>query len=54
MSGPSASWWAIGGGGMLVGIVVLLFDGVYWTLGLLPLVGYAFWKARRAQRAGNY
>jgi hypothetical protein len=38
---------------MLVGILVLLFDEVYWTLALLPLVGYAFWKASRAQRAGE-
>jgi hypothetical protein len=51
MSGPSASWFAISGGGMLVGVVVLLFDGLYWPLLLLPLVGFCFWKASRARRA---
>jgi hypothetical protein len=51
MSGPSASWFAISGGGMLVGVIVLLFDGVYWPLLLLSLVGFCFWKAWRARRA---
>jgi hypothetical protein len=28
---------------MPVAVVVLLFDGVYWPLLLLPLVGLTFW-----------
>ena len=51
VNGPSASWYAISGGGTLVGVVVLLFDGVYWPLLLLPLVAFTFWMARRASRA---
>ena len=54
MGGPSASWYAISGGGILVGVVVLLFDGVYWPLLLLPLVGFTFWMAwRAASRTGE-
>lgn len=51
MSGPSALWFATTGGGILFGVVVLLFNGVYWTLLLLPIVGLMFWKARQARRS---
>jgi hypothetical protein len=36
---------------MLVGVVVLLFDGVYWPLLLIPLIGFTFWMAWRRGRA---
>jgi hypothetical protein len=37
---------------MLLAVVFLVADGVYWPLLLMPLIGFAFWKAwRRVERA---
>jgi hypothetical protein len=51
--GPSASWYAVTGGGILFAILVLLVDGVYWPLALLPLVALCFWKARQQHAKGR-
>jgi hypothetical protein len=50
VSGPSRSWYAVSGAGILVAVVVLLFSGVYWPLLFAPVAAFALWKAWRGGR----
>jgi hypothetical protein len=50
VGGPSGNWWFSTALLTLIPIVVLAFDGVYWPLLGLPLVGYGLMKAMRARQ----
>jgi hypothetical protein len=51
MNGPSASWYVVTGAGILFGIAVLFFSGLYWTLLLLPLAGFSALEGATSTRS---
>jgi len=52
--GPSATWFGITAAIITVGIVVLLFDGVFWPLLLLPVGAMCAFRAVQAAKRGNF